>query len=324
MGVWACSAGSLRFGARLSQEVLNTLVPKLANDENRHLERQDEGMFCAVFTDEEHDEGAMSLEDLNNQLNYWLKMQHVQRQLLVMSAGVADRGSPLRLLAPELLKTIFLSLMPVKAPSLQSLLDDSAKLTKVADAETKLAEPADTPAEAMEDDPYAPPSDKAIAHCIRSFGAEPVDELEAMPVWQRQRSRYSQLHSLYRTRYPLELQIDFVTKFEAYDQEFPFYILGVTGEQDAPSFSGEKKLGWGDGECSGVDFCAPIGNFSPPSGAKEKITAAIDTLRAGGMLPAEKTEKEIAEIEESGRIIMPNIPYVAEVGWNVVGHSHVG
>ena len=68
MGVWACSAGSLRFGARLSQEVLDTLVHKLASDvENCHLERQDNGMFCTVFTGEEEEDGAVSLEDLNIQ-----------------------------------------------------------------------------------------------------------------------------------------------------------------------------------------------------------------------------------------------------------------
>ena len=50
MGVWACSCGTLRFGARLSQEVLDTLVNKLAADvENRYLERQDEGMFQHTF-----------------------------------------------------------------------------------------------------------------------------------------------------------------------------------------------------------------------------------------------------------------------------------
>jgi len=135
----------------------------------------------------------------------------------------------------------------------------------------------------------------------------------------------SQLHSLYRTKYPLELQIDFVTTFQGYGEEFRFYILGVTGKQDTPHFSGEKKLGmWDDGDSSGVDFCEPIGVFSPPEGAAEKITAAIADLRAAGMLPAEKTAAEMAELHAQGRIIMPNVPHVAKVGWNVVGHSHVG
>ena len=72
MGVWACSCGTLRFGARLSQEVLDTLVKKLAAGQNRYLERQDEGMFQHAFvlggSDDEEDDGAVSLEDLNNRL----------------------------------------------------------------------------------------------------------------------------------------------------------------------------------------------------------------------------------------------------------------
>jgi len=115
-----------------------------------------------------------------------------------------------------------------------------------------------------------------------------------------------------------------VTTFKGYGDEFPFYILSVSGEQDKPHFSGTKKLGYWDDGSSGVDFCVPIGTFSPPEGAMEKITAAIARLRRADMLPAEKTDAEKAEMRASGQIIMPNIPYVAEVGWNVIGHSHVG
>mmetsp|Transcript_23067 Transcript_23067/g.74335 ORF Transcript_23067/g.74335 Transcript_23067/m.74335 type:complete len:326 (+) Transcript_23067:98-1075(+) len=325
MGVWACSCGTLRFGARLSQEVLDTLVKKLAADENRYLERQDEGMFQHAFvlggSDDEEDDGAVSLEDLNNRLDFWLKMHRVQRSLLVMSAGVGDPRSPLRLLdgKPELLKMVFHSLMPVKAPTLKSLVEKAAAAVK----KEATAEPAQ--AGEVEDAPAEDAPEEALTLCVRGFGAEPVDAAD-LPSWRHQRELHAQLCSLYRKRYPLELEIDFVTKFEGYGQDFPFYILGVAGEQDAPHFSGEKKLGMWDNDdgSSGVDFCAPIGTFSAPEGGAEKITTAIDALRAGGMLPAEPTAAEMAEMNAKGLIIMPNIPYVAEVGWNVVGHSHVG
>jgi hypothetical protein len=239
----------------------------------------------------------------------------VQRQALAMSAGIADAGSPLRLLngMPELLKVVFSSLMPVKAPTLKSILDKAAPAAKnpVGNDEDDVG--------SMADDVQ---SEETICNCIRGFGAEPVD-VEAH--WNRKQIRFSQLHSLYRAQYPLELQINYVTTFEGYGKDFPMYILGVAGEQDTPDFSGERKLGgYDDGDCSGVDFCEPIGMFSAPEGAAGKIANAIAALRSHGMLPAEKTDKEMAKLRAKGLIIMPNIPYVAEVGWNVVGHSHVG
>lgn len=332
MGVWACSCGTLRFGARLSQEVLDKLVKELAPEvENGHLERQDHDMYDEYEYDPEK---VVSLEDLNNRLDFWLKMRAVQRTLLVVSAGIADAASPLCLLAgqPDLLKMIFCPLMPVKAPTLKSLIavkaanpssGPAAHLDDAHHADQDLGAAIDLDSD-DDDDFRSQPTPEAIAQCIRDFGAEPVDELEALPAWQRTHNRMQQLHSLYRKRHPLELEINFAATFEGYGEEFPFYILGVVGEQDAPQFSGEKKLSWNDGDCNGVDFCDPIGIFSAPEGGAEKITAAIDTLRAGGMLPPEKTEAEIAEMNAQGRIIMPNIPYVAKVGWNVIGHSHVG
>lgn len=343
MGVWACSSGTLRFGARLSQEVLDKLVKELAPEvENGRLERQDHYMD----EDEGYDpEKVVSLEDLSNRLDFWLKMRAVQRTLLVVSAGIADAASPLRLLAgqPDLLKMIFCPLMPVKVPTLKSLIAAkaanpssgpaaAADLDDAHHANQDLGAAIDLDSD-DDDDFHSQPTSmgtneyEAIARCIRDFGAEPIGELEALPAWQRKEKRMQQLYSLYRKRHPLiplELQIDFAATFEGYGEEFPFYILGVVGEQDAPQFSGEKKLSWNDGDCNGVDFCDPIGVFSAPEGGAEKITAAIDTLRAGGMLPPEKTEAEIAEMRRQGRIIMPNIPYVAKVGWNVIGHSHVG
>lgn len=318
MGVWACSGGSLRFGARLSQEVLDTLVEKLASEvENGHLERQDEGMHSTVVyvDDDDDDEGAVSLEDLNNRLDFWLRMHRVKRKLLVMVAGTADPGSPLRLLdgKPELLKMIFRPLMPEKAPTLQSLLEKVEKAAGLT---------------AAQDDGYfvtgTAANDKTVVRCIHDFGAEPDVEIESLPAWQRQRALRDQLHSLYRARYPLDVEIDFVTTFEGYGEEFRFYIFGVPGKQDMPHFSGEKKLSSWDGDCSGIDFCAPIGMFSPPEGAADKIAAAIEALRGSGMLPAEPTAAEMADMHAKGLIIMPNLPRVAQVGWNVVGHSHVG
>jgi len=193
--------------------------------------------------------------------------------------------------------------MPVKAPTLKSLVEKAAAAVK----KEATAEPAQ--AGEVEDAPAEDAPEEALTLCVRGFGAEPVDAAD-LPSWRHQRELHAQLCSLYRKRYPLELEIDFVTKFEGYGQELPFYILGVAGEQDAPHFSGEKKLGMWDNDdgSSGVDFCAPIGTFSAPEGGAEKITTAIDALRAGGMLPAEPTAAEMAEMNAKGLIIMPNIP----------------
>jgi len=59
--------------------------------------------------------------------------------------------------------------------------------------------------------------------------------------------------------------------------------------------------------------------FSPPAGGAATLKLVIDDLRSGDMLPAEPAE-------QPGRYAttMPNIPYVGPIGWNVVGHSHVG
>ena len=153
-----------------------------------------------------------------------------------------------------------------------------------------------------------------IERAIREYGAEPN---EISYYWK------DQLHKLHYAHHH-EVEISYATTFEGYGDEFPFYTLMVTGEQDSPSFCGEKKLSYSDGGESGVDFCEPIGMLTPPEGAEAKLKALIEDLRGADMLPAEKTEEEIQELKSQGRILMPNIPDVGPVGWNVTGHSHVG
>lgn len=244
MGVWACSGGKLHFGSRFTGESVDFLVHKLCSDiDGAYLEPTKEW-----DDDDDRDEDAMiTIDELNIRLNYWLKMRRTQRSLVAVVAGVLCEHSPLRLLAgePGLVKMIFKTLLPTKAPTIAC---------------------------------------------------------------------------------PHEVELEYATTFEGYGQEFPFYLLRVTGKQDAPQFGGEKKLGMWDcgGDCSGIDYCDPIGTFSEPVGGAATLAEAIATLRASEMLPAELTKKEIAETHASGRILMPNVPHVGPIGWNVVGHSHVG
>ena len=119
-----------------------------------------------------------------------------------------------------------------------------------------------------------------------------------MEGWSVLRGLDTQLRVLYCARYEHAVHISYVGK-EEYGT--PIYILGVTGHQDLPAFSGEKKLGWHDSDASGVEFCSSLGMFSDPPGGFAKLTSAVNNL--GEMLPASN---------------------FGQVGWNVVGSSCVG
>ena len=314
MGVWACSSGHLIFGSRLTRVAVEAIRGKLVKEPGQ-LERPEEDQWDE---DEDEDESIVTLEKLNINLNHWLKLRRVQHALVTVAAGVKDTGSPLHALVgePGLLQLTFSFLMPTRAPEVETAI-------VIDEAEAQLATDGQAP---DPDRPRMSPRCLAVERAIESLGgpavpprAPPDASVHVLAHWSNNDQRLHQLHFAHHH----EVEIKYATTFEGYGESIPFYLLCVTGEQDSPRFGGEKKLGgYNDGNNDGVDYCDPIGVFSAPVGGFAKITEAINELRGAGAFPDELTKEEL----DSGAAgwHQSSVPYVGKVGWNVVGHSHVG